>query len=80
MSYPTHDTDWAESQIGNSWRRVNGAALIVGRDRLTKLYWASIDHKYLDDLFKSLEEAQLAVEKEHERIENNFRPPYYYEN
>jgi hypothetical protein len=80
MSYPTHDTDWAESQLGNFWRRVNGAALIVGRDRVTKLYWASIDHKYIDDMFNSLKEAQLGVEKEHERNENNFLPPCDYEN
>ena len=26
MSYPTHDTDWAESAKGNHWRRENGKA------------------------------------------------------
>ncbi len=24
MSYPTHDTDWAESTQGNDWKRIDG--------------------------------------------------------
>jgi hypothetical protein len=79
MSYPTHDTDWAESQAGNYWRRVNGIPLIVGKRKYEKYYWASVDNKFMDEIFASLEQAQFAAEKEIERIENNFWPPYDYE-
>lgn len=79
MSYPTHDTDWAESQQGNYWRRVNGVPLIVGKRKHERYYWASVDSKFMDEIFNSLGEAQLAAEKELERIENNFCPPSDYE-
>jgi len=43
MSYSTHDTDWAESKLGNFWRRVNGAALIVDLNTQSRKYlkWVS---------------------------------------
>jgi hypothetical protein len=67
MSYGNDDTEWSESQLGNQWRRVNQSILIVGNHRNTANYWASIDHKYLDETFESAEAAMKAVELELER-------------
>jgi len=76
MNYPTHDTDWDESQKGNQWRRLNGIPLVVGKVKNSKLYWASVDDEFLKDYFKTLEEAQFAAEREFERREKEWAPPY----
>jgi hypothetical protein len=71
MSYPTHDTDWAESQWGNHWRRVNGIPLIVGRSSYGgNHYWASVDREFLDVQFETLGQAKAAAEAELQRLEN----------
>ena len=67
MNYGSHDTDWSDSKLGNQWRRLNQFILIVGKHRKAAHYWASIDHKYLDDSFESAEAAIKAVELELER-------------
>jgi hypothetical protein len=67
MNYLTHDTVWAESQLGNSWRRQDGIPLIVGKHKGATHFWASIDHVFLKDVFNTLEEAMAAVDEEAER-------------
>ena len=67
MNYGSHDTDWAESQLGNQWRRLNQFILIIGKHRKAAHYWASIDHVYLAETFESAEAAMKAVELELER-------------
>jgi hypothetical protein len=72
MNYPTHDTDWEESQAGNQWRRLNGTVLIAGKKKYAAFYWASVDYKYLPGLFETMGEAKAAAEAELNRLENNF--------
>jgi hypothetical protein len=67
MNYGGDDTDWAESQLGNQWRRLNQFILIVGKHRKAVDYWASINHTYLVETFESAEAARKAVELELER-------------
>jgi hypothetical protein len=69
MTYSTSDTDWAESQGGNQWRRLGGVPLIVGRSKNRKLYWASVDYKFLQEQFETPEEAKAAAETEFKRQE-----------
>ncbi len=61
MSYPKHDTEWEESQLGNQWRRLNGVVLIVGKRKHERHYWASVDLKYLDDVFDTMTQAKAEV-------------------
>lgn len=71
MTYPTHDTDWAESQWGNHWRRINGIPLVVGRSSYGRNhYWASVDREFLDVQFKTLDQAKAAAEAELQRRED----------
>lgn len=72
MNYSTHDTDWAESQAGNHWRRSGGVPLIVGRHKYAKYYWASVDLKYLDKAFETIEQAKTAAESELKRLEDEW--------
>ena len=72
MSYPAHDTDWEESQAGNQWRRLNGIVLIVGKRKHERHYWASVELKYLDDVFATVAQAKAAAEAELNRLENNW--------
>lgn len=72
MSYPTHDTDWEESQAGNQWRRLNGTVLIAGKKKHATFYWASVDYKYLVGRFETMAEAKAAAEAELNRLENNW--------
>ena len=74
MNYPTHDTDWAESQLGNSWRRQDGIPLIVGKQRGATHFWASSDHVFLKDVFKTLEEAMAAADEELDRRQKKWMP------
>jgi hypothetical protein len=61
MTYPTHDTDWANSSKGNCWRRKNGIALIAGK-RKDGRYWARQGEEFLPGSFDSLEDAKRALE------------------
>lgn len=78
--YSTNDTDWAESQAGNQWKRVNGTVLIAGKYIGSKFFWARVKGDLLDDYFKTLEEAQIAAEKEQKRLDDSWQPPYDYDN
>lgn len=72
MTYSTDDTDWEESQAGNQWRRLNGIVLIVGKRKHERHYWASVELKYLDDVFATVAQAKAAAEAELNRLENNW--------
>lgn len=72
MSYPTHDTEWEESQAGNQWRRLNGIVLIIGKRKHERHFWASVDLKYLDNVFDTMAQAKTAAEVELNRLENNW--------
>ena len=61
MTYPTHDTQWALSQKGNWWRRVNGIAFIVGK-RKDGRFWARRGEEFLPGTFASLEEAKRSLD------------------
>ena len=63
MSYPTHDTDWAESAKGNYWRRENGMVLVVGRKPDGK-FWAMVDGRFVKETFPSRTAAMASVEDE----------------
>jgi hypothetical protein len=61
MGYSNRDTDWDLSAKGNHWRRINGKVLVVGtKDR--EWYWAMVDGKFADDMYRTPEEAQEAAE------------------
>ncbi|MEY3664228.1 MAG: hypothetical protein RLZZ153_410 [Pseudomonadota bacterium] len=72
MTYPTHDTEWAESQWGNQWRRLNGTVLIAGKKKQAAFYWASVAHKYLAGRFETMAEAKAAAEAELKRLEDDW--------
>ena len=61
MNYPTHDTDWAISAKGNTWRRINGVALIVGKCKDGR-WWARRGDDFLPSSFPSEESAKAAAE------------------
>ena len=65
MNYPTHDTDWATSAKGNTWRRINGVTLIVGK-RKDGGWWARCGNDFLKGSFSSKQEAMCAAEDRHE--------------
>jgi hypothetical protein len=67
MSYPTHDTDWAESAQGNDWRRSDGKVLIVGRSRLDGAFWARADDHLVKGSFPDKSAAKAAAEAELKR-------------
>lgn len=46
-----NDTDWALSQKGNFWRRINGTVLVVGRRKNTDAFWAMVDGEFLKGSF-----------------------------
>ena len=69
--YSNNDTDWAESQAGNQWKRVNGTLLIAGKYKGSKFFWARVDAERLEDHFKTLEEAQIAAEKKQKVLEKS---------
>ena len=61
--YSNPDTDWDLSAKGNYWRRFNGKLLVTGTAD-HKNYWAMIDKKFLKNPFRTIEEAQAALEDE----------------
>ncbi len=72
MSFSNHDTEWEESQLGNQWRRLNGTVLIVGKKKHQRHFWASVDLKYLDDVFDTMAQAKTAAEAELKRLEEKW--------
>ena len=62
MNYPTHDTEWATSTKGNTWRRINGVALIVGQKK-DGSWWARRGDDFLTGNFPSKEAAKFACEQ-----------------
>jgi hypothetical protein len=65
MNYPTHDTEWATSAKGNTWKRINGIALIVGKRKDGK-WWARRGDDFIKGSFTSKIEAMNAAELGHE--------------
>ena len=65
MNYPTHDTKWATSAKGNTWKRINGIALIVGKRKDGK-WWARRGDDFIKGSFTSKIEAMNAAELGHE--------------
>ena len=63
MSYPTHDTDWAESAKGNEWRRLNEKVLVVGQKK-TGAYWAMFNGNFIEGEFESESNAKKAAEQQ----------------
>jgi len=61
MTFPTHDTDWAESAKGNHWRRENGMVLVVGR-KSDGTFWAMVDGIFVKRSFPNKSAAMAAVE------------------
>jgi hypothetical protein len=61
MNFPSHDTDWATSAKGNSWRRKDGIALIAGKRRDGR-YWARRGDDFVSGSFSTLTEAKRAAE------------------
>jgi hypothetical protein len=66
MSYPTHDTDWAESAQGNDWKRSDGKALAVGRKK-DGTFWAMVDGHFAKGSFPHKVAAKAAAEAELKR-------------
>ena len=58
------DTEWAVSSKGNHWRVLNGIHLVVGKSKGYASYWARVGEDFLDDCFRSLDEARSAAESE----------------
>jgi hypothetical protein len=62
MIFPTHDTNWAISEKGNNWRRLDGKVLVVGRFKTNDYYWAMRDGEFLKGKFRTIHQAQSAAE------------------
>lgn len=69
MSYPTHDTDWAESTQGNDWKRVGGKVLVVGGKK-DGTFWAMADGRFAKGSFSHKAAAKAAAEAEFRRQNN----------
>jgi hypothetical protein len=69
MSYPTHDTDWAESTQGNDWKRIDGKVLVVGRKKDGN-FWAMADGYFAKGSFTNKSAAKAAAEAELKRQDN----------
>ena len=69
MSYPTHDTDWAESAKGNEWKRVDSKVLVVGRKKDGN-FWAMADGNFAKGSFTNKAAAKAAAEAELKRQDN----------
>ena len=66
MSYPTHDTDWAESAQGNDWKRIDSKLLVVGRKK-DGTFWAMVDGHFAKGSFSNKASAKSAAEAELKR-------------
>jgi hypothetical protein len=65
MNYPTRDTEWATSAKGNTWKRINGIGLVVGK-RKDGWWWARRGDNFVKGSFTSKIEAMNAAELGHE--------------
>ncbi len=65
MNYPTHDTEWATSSNGNTWKRINGIGLVVGK-RKDGRWWARRGDDFVKGSFTSKIEAMNAAEQGHD--------------
>jgi hypothetical protein len=65
MNYPTRDTEWATSAKGNTWKRINGIALIVGK-RKDGRWWARRGDDFIKGSFSTKQEAMNAAEHGHD--------------
>jgi len=65
MKYPTHDTEWATSSKGNTWRRINGIGLVVGK-RKDGRWWARRGDEFVKGSFTSKIQAMNAAEQGHD--------------
>ena len=61
MKYPTHDTEWATSAKGNTWRRIKGIGLVVGK-RKDGRWWALCGEDFIKGSFSTKQEAKNAAE------------------
>ena len=61
MKFPTYDTDWATSTKGNTWRRMDGLVLIVGKRKDGK-WWSRRGQDFLKGDFGSEQAAMHAAE------------------
>jgi hypothetical protein len=61
MNYPTHDTEWATSAKGNTWKRINGIGLVVGK-RKDGRWWARRGEDFIKGSFSTKQEAKNAAE------------------
>ena len=62
MNFPTHDTQWAESNKGNLWRRRNGEVLVVGKSKTSGKFWARNGDGFVPGNFATIDEAKRAAE------------------
>lgn len=62
MTYGTHDTDWAASAKGNTWRRQDGKVLVIGDRKNGDGYWAMSDGEFLSGNFATKSQAMQAAE------------------
>ncbi len=62
MIYAMHETQWGASSKGNTWRRLSGLVLVVGRAKSGSHYWAMIDGEFIDGFFDTLDDAMEACE------------------
>ena len=65
MNYPTRDTEWATSAKGNTWKRTNGIALIVGKKK-DGMWWARRGDDFVKGSFSTKQEAMNAAEHGHD--------------
>ena len=64
MSYSDRGTNWDTSAKGNTWRRVNGVVLVIGKKKYGESYWVMRDGEFLDGDFNSKSEAIRVAEAE----------------
>ena len=65
MNYPTRDTEWATSAKGNTWKRINGIGLVVGK-RKDGRWWARRGDEFVKGSFASKIQAMNAAELGHD--------------
>ena len=71
MTYPTHDTEWATSSKGNTWKRINGIGLVVGK-RKDGRWWARRGDEFIKGSFTSKIQAMNAAEQGYDGEKTTF--------
>jgi hypothetical protein len=59
--YDLYDTDWALSNKGNQWRRLEGRLLVVGKSKFG--FWARVGDTFVKGRFSDTAEAKSAAER-----------------